>query len=221
MWNIFDMMFKWFYAWNKLKQQTSMTVIVHQTDLPCMRLQQIPSWKKTTENSFSRTWGTWNWAGTKRSCDIIFMKMKVIWFSLLGHILNKIIVIWFFKPAPFSQRNSIPLLCMHQTLIFGQKSKRCEESKRTLKNPFSSCLAEFDTTLKLLRITDQWYIVPVEFWFGRNWDFMALLLLPLARGLKVRKCFYPDWRLISSASKSGKYYWTWNNIDLWHEFHIR
>ena len=33
--------------------------------------------------------------------------------------------------------------------------KRCEESKRTLKNPFSSCLAEFDTTLKLLRITDQ------------------------------------------------------------------
>ena len=99
--------------------------------------------------------------------------------------------------------------------------KRCEESKRTLKNPFSSCLAEFDTTLKLLRITDQWYIVPVEFWFGRNWDFMALLLLPLARGPKVRKCFYPDWRLISSASKSGKYYWTWNNIDLWHKFHIR
>ena len=34
--------------------------------------------------------------------------------------------------------------------------KRCEESKRTLKNPFaSSRLAEFDTTLKLLRITDQ------------------------------------------------------------------
>ena len=39
--------------------------------------------------------------------------------------------------------------------------KRCEESKRTLKNPFASRLAEFDTTLKLLRITDQWYIVPV------------------------------------------------------------
>ena len=31
----------------------------------------------------------------------------------------------------------------------------CEESKRTLKNPFASRLAEFDTTLKLLRITDQ------------------------------------------------------------------
>ena len=28
------------------------------------------------------------------------------------------------------------------------KIKRCEESKRTLKNPFASCLAEFDTTLK-------------------------------------------------------------------------
>ena len=30
--------------------------------------------------------------------------------------------------------------------------KRHEESKRTLKNPFASRLAEFDTTLKLLRI---------------------------------------------------------------------
>ena len=100
--NIFDMMLKWFYAWNKLKQQMNMTVIVHQTDLPCMGLQQIPSWRKTAENSLSITWGTWNWADTKRSCDIIFMKMKVIWFLLLGHILNKIIVIWFFKPPPFS-----------------------------------------------------------------------------------------------------------------------
>ena len=33
--------------------------------------------------------------------------------------------------------------------------KRCEESKRTFKNPFASRLAEFDTALKLLRITDQ------------------------------------------------------------------
>ena len=41
--------------------------------------------------------------------------------------------------------------------------KRCEEGKRTLKNPFASRLAEFDTTLKLFRITDQWYIVPVKF----------------------------------------------------------
>ena len=47
---------------------------------------------------------------------------------------------------------------------------------------FALCLAEFNTTLKLLRITDQWYIVPVKFWFGRNQDFLALLLLPLAGG---------------------------------------
>ena len=58
---------------------------------------------------------------------------------------------------------------MPQTLIFG--IKRCEESRRTLKNPFASRLAEFRTTLKLLRITDQWYIVPVKFRFGRNQDF--------------------------------------------------
>ena len=33
--------------------------------------------------------------------------------------------------------------------------KRCEESKRTLKNLFASRLVKFNTTLKLLRITDQ------------------------------------------------------------------
>ena len=33
--------------------------------------------------------------------------------------------------------------------------KKCEESKRTLKNPFVSRLADFNTILKLLRITDQ------------------------------------------------------------------
>ena len=33
--------------------------------------------------------------------------------------------------------------------------KRCEESKRTLRNPFASRLAKFNTALKLLRITNQ------------------------------------------------------------------
>ena len=33
--------------------------------------------------------------------------------------------------------------------------KRGEESKRTLKNPLASRLAEFDTIPKRLRITDQ------------------------------------------------------------------
>ena len=53
---------------------------------------------------------------------------------------------------------------------------------RTLNNPFASHLAKFKTTIKLLRITDQWYVVPVKFRFGRNQDFLALLLLPLAKG---------------------------------------
>ena len=52
--------------------------------------------------------------------------------------------------------------------------KRCEDSKRTLKNQFASRLAELDTTPKLLRITDQWYIVPVEFRLWRNRDFLEL-----------------------------------------------
>ena len=78
--------------------------------------------------------------------------------------------------------------------------KRCEESKRTLKNPFASRLAEFNTTLKLLRITDQWFIVLVKLRFGRNRDFLAILLLPLAGKPKDRKRFDADLRLISSTS---------------------
>ena len=70
--------------------------------------------------------------------------------------------------------------------------KRCEESKRTLKHPFASRLAKFNTTLKLLRITDQLYIVPVKFRFGRNLDFLALLLLPLVGGIKDGKRFNAD-----------------------------
>ena len=36
-----------------------------------------------------------------------------------------------------------------------RETKRCEESKRTLKNPVASRLAKVDTALKRLRITDQ------------------------------------------------------------------
>ena len=85
-------------------------------------------------------------------------------------------------------------------LTWCREIKRCEESKRILKNPFASRLAGFNTTLKLLRITDQWYIVPVKFRFGQNLDFLALLLLPLAGGPKDWKHFDANWRLISSAS---------------------
>ena len=70
--------------------------------------------------------------------------------------------------------------------------KRCEESKRTLKNPFASRLAGFNTTLKLLKITDQCYIVPVKFRFEQNMDLLALLLLPLAGGPKDWKHFDAD-----------------------------
>ena len=95
---------------------------------------------------------------------------------------------------------------MHQTLIFGQdvaKSKDAGRVREPWKNPFASRLTEFDITLKLFRITDQWYIAPVKFPFGRNRDFFWLLLLPLAGGPKGGKRFDADWtnwRLISSAS---------------------
>ena len=66
--------------------------------------------------------------------------------------------------------------------------KRCGESKRTLKNPFASRLTEFDITLKLLRITDQWYIVPVKFRFGRNRFF-----------LRYFYCSWPEVQKVGSA----------------------
>ena len=66
-----------------------------------------------------------------------------------------------------SQKNAIKSICER-----GQKE--------TLKNPFASRLTEFDTTLNLLRIPEQWYIVPFKFQFGRNRELFALLSLPLA-----------------------------------------
>ena len=68
-----------------------------------------------------------------------------------------------------------------------------DRMSRIQKNPpaFPSLLAEFDTTLKLLRIIDQMYIVPVKFRFGRNREFLALYLLIFAEGPRQRRrlCF--------------------------------
>ena len=92
---------------------------------------------------------------------------------------------------------------MCRTLIFWRniaKFKRCEQSKRTLKNPFALRLAEFDTTLKVLRIADQWYIVSVKFRSERNRDFLALLSLLLAGGPRKGKRFNASLRLISPTS---------------------
>ena len=91
--------------------------------------------------------------------------------------------------------------------------KTCEESTRTLKNRFASRLAEFSTTLKLLRVTDQWHIVPVKF---------SICILPLAGGPKDGKPFGADWTLISSASfhtssdncERNTQKWNSNNKDL-------
>ena len=68
--------------------------------------------------------------------------------------------------------------------------KRCEESRRTLKNPFASRLTEFSTTLKLLRITDQWYNVPVKFRFGRNRDFFGVTFISVGRRTKRWEAFW-------------------------------
>ena len=109
------------------------------------------------------------------------------------------------KPVSLQFKGTVCHYCACTRLWFlnrmSQKlSKDARRVKRTLKNLFVSRLAEFNTTLKLLRNTDQSYIVPFKFRFGQNLDFLALLLLPLARGPKDGKRFDADWRLISSAS---------------------
>ena len=45
---------------------------------------------------------------------------------------------------------------------------------------FTLCTVKFDTTLILLKITDQWYIVSVRFRFVWNRVYLALLSLPVA-----------------------------------------
>ena len=60
---------------------------------------------------------------------------------------------------------------MHQTLMFGQDVVKSKDARRVRK-PWKICLhrawpREFNTTLKLLRITDQWYIVPESFDLGK------------------------------------------------------
>ena len=89
--------------------------------------------------------------------------------------------------------------------------KRCKESKRTLKNPFASRLAELDTTLKLLRIRDQWYIVPVKFRFGRNREFLALLSLPLTRRPKDGKRLPIEGLFLLSTSIQVQKLVQWNH----------
>ena len=66
------------------------------------------------------------------------------------------------------------------------------EEQENLEKSVCIALDRVNTTLKLLRITDPVYIVPVKFQFGRNRDFLALLLLPLAGGPKDGKCFGAD-----------------------------
>ena len=91
---------------------------------------------------------------------------------------------------------------MHQTLIFGQDVAKSKDARR-VREPWKIRLHRAWPSL-ILHLTsqdsDQWYIVPVKFRFGRNRDFLALLLLPLAEEQKEGKRFDADWRLISSAS---------------------
>ena len=56
-----------------------------------------------------------------------------------------------------------------------------------MKNPFASRLAEFDITLKLLRITELRYIVPIKFRFGRNRDFFGVTFIAVSWRTKRRE----------------------------------
>ena len=71
--------------------------------------------------------------------------------------------------------------------------KRCEESKRTLENPFASRLAELDTihyNFSGLQINH--VLFPLSFDLGEIGIFLALLLLALGGGTKDGKRFDAD-----------------------------
>ena len=99
---------------------------------------------------------------TKRSCDIVFMNDKVISFCLRktikGSYLKQTNSYLVFQTRTIFLKEQYPVTAHAPNFDFWtgcREIKRCEESKRTLKNPFASRLAGFNTTIKLLRITDQ------------------------------------------------------------------
>ena len=85
-----------------------------------------------------------------------------------------------------------------------RKIKRCEEKKRTLKNPFASRFAEFNTTLKLLMITDQWYIVPVKPRFGLGRDFCGVTFIVVGRRSKWWKALWCEDQTDKLLTKKGR-----------------
>ena len=75
---------------------------------------------------------------------------------------------------------------MYQTLIFWQDVANSKDA--TLKNPFASLLAEFDTTLKLeLQVND--ILFPLSFDLDQIGIFLAFHSLPLTRGPREEKRF--------------------------------
>ena len=56
-----------------------------------------------------------------------------------------------------------------------------------MENPFAPRLAEFDTTLKVLRFADQRYIVSVKFRFERNRDFFGVTFIAFGWRTKKRE----------------------------------
>ena len=69
-----------------------------------------------------------------------------------------VLMLLLLKPMTKTSQLKYPVTAYAPNLDFWtgcREIKRCEKSKRTLKNPFASRLAGFNTTIKLLRITDQ------------------------------------------------------------------
>ena len=84
--------------------------------------------------------------------------------------------------------------------------KRCEESKRTLKNPFASRLAEFNTTLKLLRIILQIndILLLLSFDLGQIWSFWRYFYCRWPEDQKMRSALMPSEGLFTGGDNSKK-----------------
>ena len=153
-------------------------------------------------------WGWWQrWRRTRGQVIRLKEQRAIQWFCWpllinIGCHGNRQVTSSY-KTSHYRVKGTVSRYCACTKLWFLDKMSRKSNDVRRVRElllPFASRFAEFNTTLKCLRITDQWYIVLVKFLFGRNREFLAVLLLSLAGGPKDGKCFDADWRLISPAS---------------------
>lgn len=107
-----------------------------------------------------------------------------------------------FSPFPKSLKEQYPVTVHVPNTDFlteCHEFKRCEQSKRALKNLFALRLAEFEAYPKTSQNYRSIIYCTIKFWFGWDQELLALLSLPLAEGPREGKYSNASWGLISPS----------------------